>query len=178
MSEQSSGYGISGASERLSMLRGNTPPVAAPFGSKLQGKNLQLVIGIAIILIGIALAISMRGNSSPSVVPNATQTVTEVAAKDTGLLDGEAFVAVSVEVGNFPPSLAPGDVVRIIVTPNGDNGGTVHGLKERTVVQAVQAPGDIGSRFVVTVRASETISRDIAASGPIFLSIIETGVEQ
>jgi len=178
MSEQPSGYGSSGATERLSMIRGARTSVAAPLGTKLQNKNLQLIIGIGIILIGIALAISMRGNAAPSAIPSSPNSAESIAVKDIGLMNGEAFVAISIETGNFPPALAVGDVVRIIVTPSNDGGGTVRGVKERTVVQAIQAPSDIGSRYVITVRASETIAREIAASGPIFISIIETGVAQ
>jgi hypothetical protein len=40
------------------------------------------------------------------------------------------------------------------------------------VVHDIETPGDIGTRFVVTVRAPEEVAAAIAASGPVFLAII------
>jgi hypothetical protein len=87
-------------------------------------------------------------------------------------MSGEAFVPIAVESGNFPPVLKDGDQVRVIVTPDSNGTGTVRGLDETTVVHDIETPGDIGTKFVVTVRAPEGVAAAIAASGPVFLAII------
>jgi hypothetical protein len=60
----------------------------------------------------------------------------------------------------------------VVVTPSNDGNGSVRSLKEITVVQSVTPPADMGTQFVVTLRAPESIATAIAASGPLHLSII------
>ena len=83
------------------------------------------------------------------------------------------FIAMAVEPGNFPPSLAIGDTVRVVVTPSNDGSGSVRNLKETTVVESVMPPAEMGTQFVVTVRAPESLATAIAASGPLHLSIVK-----
>ena len=66
-----------------------------------------------------------------------------------------------------------GDTVRVGVTPSNDGNGSVHSLREITVVQSVIPPADMGTQFVVTVRAPESLATAIAASGPLHLSIVK-----
>ena len=103
------------------------------------------------------------------------EVVAQAEGENSELTDGEALVAVAVETGNFPPSLTVGDVVRVIVTPNSTGVGEVHGLTDTTIVHSVSPPSDIGSQFVVTLRAPATAATAIAASGPIHLAIIGMG---
>ena len=86
---------------------------------------------------------------------------------------GEAFIAIALDPGNFPPSLLVGDTVRVVVTPSNDGNGSVRSLKELTVVQSVTPPADMGTQFVVTVRAPESLATAVAASGAIHLSIVK-----
>jgi hypothetical protein len=88
------------------------------------------------------------------------------------LISGEAFVAISVPVGNFPPDIKAGNSVRAVVTPSSDGTGAVKMLRDVLLVQSVTTPTDIGTSHVVTVRAPEAVAVSLAASGPIHLVVI------
>lgn len=113
------------------------------------------------------------GSSSPPTGGEPATISPKVDAPNSRLMAGEAFIAIAVEPGNFPPSLVVGDTVRVVVTPSNDGSGGVRSLKETTVVQSVIPPADMGTQFVVTVRAPESLATAIAASGPIHLSIVK-----
>jgi hypothetical protein len=134
---------------------------------------MELLIGVVVILVGITMALFLSGGSStPSSGGEPETSSPKVESKDSRLMAGEAFVAIAVEPGSFPPSLVAGDTVRVVVTPGNDGNGNVRSLKEITVVQSVTPPADMGTQFIVTVRAPESIATAIAASGPLHLSIV------
>jgi hypothetical protein len=136
----------------------------------------EFIVGAVVILIGLVLAFLFLGKSNVPVAITSDSTVEAgVDLKQSGaLLSGEAFVAISVPVGNFPPDIKAGDSIRAVVTPSSDGSGTVRILRDVLFVQAVDAPTDIGTSHVVTVRAPEEVAVAIAASGPIHLAVIES----
>ena len=175
MSETSNGYGIPSVTDRLSALR--TPsqqqPAQATGGPRQIRK--EALIGVLVAATGIALALYLRGGSSPESLVAKVDTSVESTGSipvSTQLMGGEAFVPIAVESGNFPPALKDGDQVRVIVTPDSNGTGTVRGLEETTVVHDIETPDDLGTKFVVTVRAPEEVAAAIAASGPVLLAII------
>ena len=173
MSEASSNFGAPGIAERLSVLR--TPqPGTAPLKTNVPKRmRLEALIGVVVVIAGITMALFLGGGSSSPVIGGESATSSpKVDAQNSQLMAGEALISIAVEPGNFPPSLFVGDTVRVVVTPSNDGSGSVRSLKELTVVQSVTPPADMGTQFVVTLRAPESIATAIAASGPLHLSII------
>jgi hypothetical protein len=174
MSEASSNFGAPGIAERLSVLR--TPqPGSAPLKTNTPKRmRLEVLIGVVVVLAGITMALFLSGGgSSPAIGGEPATSSPKVDAQDSRLMAGEAFIAIAVDPGNFPPSLLVGDTVRVVVTPSNDGSGSVRSLKELTVVQSVTPPAEMGTQFVVTVRAPESLATAIAASGPLHLSIVK-----
>jgi hypothetical protein len=175
MSEASSNFGAPGIAERLSVLRTpqpGTPPLKTNTPKRMR---LEVLIGVVVVLAGITMALFLSGggSSSPAIGGEPATSSPQVDAQDSRLMAGEAFIAIAVDPGNFPPSLMVGDTVRVVVTPSNDGNGSVRSLKELTVVQSVTPPADMGTQFVVTVRAPESLATAVAASGAIHLSIVK-----
>jgi hypothetical protein len=181
MADLSSGYGAPGISDRLSALRTPSPQggnhSVAPRPRKIR---TEVLVGGLVVLVGVGLALfAVREPASTATtnIDGSFTTVAQAEGENSDLTDGEALVAVAVETGNFPPSLTAGDVVRVIVTPNSNGVGEVHGLADTTIVHSVSPASDIGSQFVVTLRAPATAATALAASGPIHLAIIGVGTK-
>lgn len=174
MSEASNNSGAPGIAERLSVLRAPQPGTAPNRASAPKRMRLEVLIGVVVVLAGVTMALFLSGgNSSPVGTGEPATSSPEVDIQNSRLMAGEAFIAIAVEPGNFPPSLVVGDTVRVVVTPSNDGSGSVRNLKETTVVQSVTPPAEMGTQFVVTVRAPESLATAIAASGPLHLSIVK-----
>jgi len=174
MSEASSNFGAPGIAERLSVLRTPQPGTAPPLTNTPKRMRLEVLIGVVVVLAGITMALFLSGgSSSPAIGGEPATSSPKVDAQDSRLMAGEALIAIAVDPGNFPPSLLVGDTVRVVVTPSNDGSGSVRSLKEMTVVQSVTPPAEMGTQFVVTVRAPESLATAIAASGPLHLSIVK-----
>jgi len=174
MSEVSSNFGAPGIAERLSVLRTPQPGTAPPLTNTPKRMRLEVLIGVVVVLAGITMALFLSGgSSSPAIGGEPATSSPKVDAQDSRLMAGEALIAIAVDPGNFPPSLLVGDTVRVVVTPSNDGSGSVRSLKELTVVQSVTPPAEMGTQFVVTVRAPESLATAIAASGPLHLSIVK-----
>ena len=90
--------------------------------------------------------------------------------------EGEALIATAMEVGTFPPSLTPGDLVAIVTTPSvSDLEGEVSRLQQTAVVFAVSPSDDFNTKTVVTLRTMQEVAESVAASGPVHLSILKVG---
>ena len=174
MSEASSNFGAPGIAERLSVLRTPQPGTAPLKTNTSKRMRLEVLIGVFVVLAGITMALFLSGGgSSPAIGGEPATSSPKIDAQDSRLMAGEAFIAIAVDPGNFPPSLLVGDTVRVVVTPSNDGSGSVRSLKELTVVQSVTPPAEMGTQFVVTVRAPESLATAIAASGPLHLSIVK-----
>jgi hypothetical protein len=172
MSGMSAEYATPGVAERLSAMR--TPPAQPTPAVTPRKIRSEFIIGAVVILVGIALAFVFFGRSSiPVTVAQIPGTETSAPPSESGaLISGEAFVAISVPVGNFPPDIKAGNSVRAVVTPSSDGTGAVKMLRDVLLVQSVATPTDIGTSHVVTVRAPEAVAVSLAASGPIHLVVI------
>ena len=174
MSEPSSNFGAPGIAERLSVLRTPQPGTAPLKTNTPKRMRLEVLIGVVVVLAGITMALFLSGgSSSPAMGGEPSTSSPKVDVQDSRLMAGEAFIAIAVDPGNFPPSLLVGDTVRVVVTPGNDGSGSVRSLKELTIVQSVTPPAEMGTQFVVTVRAPESLATAVAASGPLHLSIVK-----
>lgn len=152
----------------------------------LKGRlRLDLILGIGLVLAGVIFVMSSRGtDQSASSIDGTDASSTangEVPVVDDGasssanvplLLADEALVAVALDPGSFPPAMKTGDLVQVVVTPTFDGGGEVRILESRPIVHRVDAPGDMESKWIVTLRAPAAVAKAVAASGPVHLSIL------
>jgi hypothetical protein len=93
-----------------------------------------------------------------------------------GLLDGEAYVSVSVGAGEYPPEMKEGDTVRVVVVPSVNTDGIARSIKELAVVRSIGKAGDLGIESVVTLHGPESLAVDIADAEKVQLSIVEVAV--
>lgn len=182
------GHAVS-AQQRLSSTRpqsgAQTLRTAGGRGSlrRLQTRlRLDLLLGIGLVIAGVVFVMSSRG--TPSTVqstdlqaqvnsPGDEAPVADASPADAPLLlSDEALVAVSLEPGTFPPAMVAGDVVQVVVTPTFDGGGEVRILESKPVVHRIDPPGELESKWIVTLRAPAVVARAIAASGPVHLSVL------
>lgn len=106
--------------------------------------------------------------TQPGPIPRAA-----VSRLDTELKPNEALTAVALNEGSFPPNLASGNTVRVVLTPTADGfGGSVHTLREIVVVHDISPASDTQQHTVVTLRGTATLAEEIASSGPVRLSIV------
>ena len=92
---------------------------------------------------------------------------------DASLTPGHALVAVALDEGQYPPSVAVGH--RVIVTVrtqrlDGQVGTT--SLTPTAVVAAVAPPSEFQPKTVVTLRSPSGFAEDIAAAESIHISIV------
>lgn len=136
-------------------------------------------MGVIVVLVGILLLgfLVFQPDKNQTVIGtiDAASDITSPSVPE--LLEGEAFVALAVEPGRYPPQLEVGDVVRIAVTPGVDGNGETRLLPEEAVVTDVSTGGDTQLETVITVRAPQTVLVDIAASGSLHVAKV-SGVVQ
>jgi hypothetical protein len=99
--------------------------------------------------------------------------LTEAAVADTAVLGpDDGLVGLSLEPGQYPAlDLAPGDMVNVVVSPN----GTTEPASEPVLGQAeVLAVRDLagGERKLVSLKASEPAANAIAAVDPAALRLV------
>lgn len=84
---------------------------------------------------------------------------------------GEALLATSVGPGEYPPSLSPGDAVRVVVVPEvGADEVSDSTVTDRNVmVWAVEAPTEVEPRAVVTLRLPFDLAAEIAVAASVRL---------
>lgn len=174
MSDASGGYMPGGQGDRLSAMRAPTAAGMSRAGSPARKMRVDLLVGVILILGGLAFALYVRGGATTAPVTSvAGEMGTPVTPADSGtLLAGEVAVAFAVDDGNYPPSLRVGDEVRLIVTPGLDGTGDVRPIADKTVVLSIDAPTDNGNKRVITVRAPEAVASAVAASGPVHVVIL------
>lgn len=169
MSETSTSHGFN---ERLSALR---PPPRSSDPRSDRGQEsrvrIELVLGVVLVGCGVVAALFFSRGTSAPLAPLDTVAMTVAVAPPVPAV-GEVLVPVAVKEGRFPPSLAPGDVVRVVVTPSLDGFGDLRALTERTVVHSISSPSDLGTEWVVTLVGTESVLAAVAGSGPVHLGIV------
>jgi hypothetical protein len=132
---------------------------------------MELLVGVGAFLVLLTVLIFLFGSRTPSVSPSSSVATNAQDVIGT-LKNGEAFVAMALEEGDFPPDVRQGDQVRLIVTPNADGSGTTRALDESTVVESISNTSEVSGRFVMTVRAPESVAIALASSGSVHVAVI------
>lgn len=160
----------SSAADRLSAFRQSSND-----GSEKQGASWRkndLLMGVVVIVVGIAVValVLLRPAKEQAVVGEQVTEPVVTPSSNTQLLADEALIALSVEIGHYPPQLVVGDAVRIAVTPGIDGSSDTRVLPEDAVVAEISSAGDVQANTVITVRAPRSVLASIASSGPIHVA--------
>jgi hypothetical protein len=131
---------------------------------------VAVVICVIAILFGL-LNLRVRNKLSSPEVQTEIQKKTGLSV----LLDGDVLFGIALEPGNFPAGMKTGDVVRAVVTPPVNGTGDARDLEARLTVMSVDSSSDIGGKTIVTLSGPQSITTEIASSGPIHLAIVEVG---
>lgn len=169
MSDIPTGHGSSSGADRLNALRQNTQ---LQLGITSHRKiRMELLLGIGVFLVLVAFLFVVVGGDSDGVTPSTSIAAPSQQNSDE-LQSGEAFIAIALDEGTFPPDVKKGDQVRVVVTPNSDGAGSTRGLNERTIVESISGVSDVGGRHVMTIRGPESVAIAVAASGAIHIAVI------
>lgn len=131
------------AAERLNAFR---QPAGAPSAAHriAIGKN-EVLMGVVVVFVGILLLgfLVFRPDKNQTVIGTieAASEITPTSAPQ--LLEGEAFVALAVEPGRYPPQLKVGDVVQIAVTPGIDGNGKRVCCQKKQLLLMFQRPATL-----------------------------------
>lgn len=85
------------------------------------------------------------------------------------------LVAVPIDQGNFPPTLAPGDNVNVIVSPDATivDAAPPRVVSEKLRVWDIQVPSDGNGTTVVTLIADAEVALAVAGAGTVHLGLVQ-----
>jgi hypothetical protein len=126
-------------------------------------------------LLAVLVLVSKRTTPITTSQPSESS-LPSVPEQVSGLLDGEAYVSVSVAAGEYPPEMKEGDTVRIVVVPSLNSDGVARSIKDLAVIRSIGKAGDLGIESVVTLHGPESLAVDIADAEKVQLSIVEVAV--
>lgn len=182
MTDQQGGYGLPNAGDRLNALRNPSGLSTTVSKSERKLPRPEVLVAVVICVIAILfglLNLRVRNKlSSPEVQTQITEQIQTEIQKKTGLsvlLEGDVLFGIALEPGNFPAGMKTGDVVRAVVTPPVNGTGDARDLEARLTVMSVDSSSDIGGKTIVTLSGPQSITTEIASSGPIHLAIVEVG---
>lgn len=180
MTEQNGGYGFPTPGDRLNALRSPTPPPITTTGHKKPRTEFIVLGAVCLILILLGGPFLRTRNKAIDLTTNQqlTDQVTEAIQSETGssvLLDGDVLFGVAVKPGNYPAEMKAGDVVHAVLTPSITGGGDAKEIESRMTVVSIDASSEIGGDAIVTLSGPESVTSEIAMSGPIHLTIVEVG---
>lgn len=181
MQDQKFGYGMASPDERLQSIRqpqqvSTAVPVAMP--KKWRG---EILLGVIVVVLLVCVGFLFTRQSPMAINetnPNVSVAATVAPPTIDGLLDGEALIGVSLEVGNFPMELTEGDIVRVVVTPPMSDGAEARELVPTVRVTSIEAIGEFTGRYAATLLGAREVATAIATSGPVHLSIVKKAVAQ
>jgi len=161
--------------ERLAGLRA-TSGAAVSSGRKIR---YELLIGLVIVLFSLlAVLVLVSKRTTPITTSQPSESsLPSVPEQVSGLLDGEAYVSVSVAAGEYPPEMKEGDTVRIVVVPSLNSDGVARSIKDLAVIRSIGEVGNLGNESVVTLQGTENLAVDIAEAEKVSLSIVGVAVK-
>lgn len=158
---------------RLASLR-TTMDAAGKAGNGRRPSRLvrETALGVVLLVLGAILVLLYvtRSTGEELMVDGTVTTVAESTLAD--IEPGQALVAALLENGSYPPELASGDRVLVVVTAPVGEGTPARSLQHTVTVAQLQTSGSMGSGTVVTLVGPEAIARDIADADSVHLSIV------
>lgn len=133
------------------------------------------MLGVVLICGGGLGAVYLTGADSPAPTPDDDSVAVAPSPVVPPVLAGRTLTAASLAPGMFPPSLAPGALVRVIAVGGPDPlDASVRAFSGEAVVEDVSGPHDGSSDVVVTLSADESLGDFVAGAGTIRLTIVGT----
>ncbi len=160
--------------DRLAALR---EPVGGHRERESKKFRFEVLIGIICIVAGMALVLGFVILQSPddSAQVNGVTLETTIPPNESTLLAGEAFVALAVDQGKFPPDVSIGDFIKVVVTPGVDGSGETKMIPQDLLVTHVAASNEMTAQTIFTVRAPQSLLPTIAESGPLHIARVQVG---
>ena len=160
--------------DRLAALRDTT---STPAKYSRYTFRTNVLVGLLCVLAGMTMVVGFVVFSSTTTQTpvNSLPDDESVVPNESALLAGEAYVAIAVDSGKFPPGVAVGDVIKVAVTPGMDGTGDSKLLPEKLLVVEVTSAGEMSSQTIFTVRAPETLVPALATSGPMHIAHVGLG---
>jgi hypothetical protein len=152
-----------------SIQRSDTPLSVRALGRR------QLVFGVFLVLSGLAFALAYAWHTSTTkVVTTQSEAIAPTEARDLtkSIQSGHVISSMALELGAYPPDLAVGDTVMVVVTPIADSNAPTHALNGNAVVKDVSHPIDGSNKVVVSVDISSSVAVELASADSVHLSII------
>jgi hypothetical protein len=164
------GSRVSGIDERLAGLRANSG-ASVSRGRKIR---YELLLGLVIVLFSLLAVLTLVSKKTTPITTSQSNqaSVASVPEQESSLLDGEAYISVSVAAGEFPPEMKEGDTVRIVVVPALNADGVARSIKDLAVIRSIGESGNLGNDSVVTLQGPETLAVDIAEAEKVHISIV------
>jgi hypothetical protein len=159
------------AHDRLSALRRPAPTTSSALPVLPRRFLVMIAVALAVLLLAIVFFFT-RQPTQLSSLSEVVVTVPPVEVPDT-LLDGESYVAIAADAGTFPPSLAVGDTVRVVVVPSFDSGQVTRSLEELAMIRHVSPPAEFANTYVITVRAPLSVAVAIADAQKVHLAVVK-----
>lgn len=164
--------------DRLAALRGaaGTGRTGASTGPR-QRMARELVLGVTLLLLGAVIVlvfVSGRTGSTPTVD---TVVSPDPGARTTSLEPGVALVPALVERGSYPPELATGDTVIVVVTPGSGDERPARALDHDITVAGMSPDDSLTGGAVITLAGPEVLARDIADARRVHISVVSGGGE-
>ena len=182
------GQNTPGVAQRLQALRSAStpPPQELPPPSTKPAIRREFLFGgigvVAVVALLIPLIARLQQPRLMAKVEEATNQMLQdpsnavnsdsTSSDQSGLAEGEAYVAIPVESGHFPPQLGVGHIVRIAVTSTQDGVTASASLPGTATVQSVKSISDVSSGYVITVLTSEDVVDRIASSDSVDIAIV------
>jgi len=164
--------------DRLAALRGaaGTGRTGESTGPR-QRMARELVLGVTLLLLGAVIVmvfVSGRTGSTPTVDAVASP---DPGPQTTSLAPGVALVPALVESGSYPPDLAAGDAVIVVVTPESGDERPARVLDHEITVAGMSPADSLSGGAVITLAGPEVLARDIADARRVHISVIARGGE-
>ena len=176
MPEEPWGHTPRDQEDRLAALRGAagaTPQTRS--SAPRQRMARELVLGVVLLLLGAVIVlvyVSSRTASTPTVE---TAVPAGEEPQPASLVPGLALVPALVERGSFPPGIATGDHVIVVVSPDPGEDRPARVLEHGITVADVSSDGSMSGGTVITLVGPESLARDIADAGKVHVSVVAEG---
>jgi Flp pilus assembly protein CpaB len=116
------------------------------------------------------------GTMTVSSVSGGSPLTRNILVRQPALDESMVLVSVPVKIGEYPPMVAPGDDVTVIVSPDATivDASPPRIVAERLRVWSVNSSTEMGETTVITLVGDADIALEIAGSGSVHLGLVKS----
>lgn len=165
---------------QLEALRRRAPqdsarePEASRKGIRIQQRDTLVAVAVIAVVL-LVVGGYWRRHSNPhsaSTVAVTDATATTEKPSMGQLADGHVITSAALEPGDYPPDLAPGDTVMIVVTPSADSNSDAHAINGVATVRSIGRAMEGSSKAVVSLEAPTAMAVEMAAAGSVHIAVV------